>query len=314
MANIPPLVSVQMITYNHEPFIAQAIEGVLMQKTNFKYELVIGEDCSTDNTRKICEEYARNYPDIIRLLPSEKNLGMFANGTRTMKACMNGKYIGICEGDDYWTDPYKLQKQVDFLEKNSRIIAVAHLSKTIFEGVEILNQYYNSKTNAGEYSKRKLLLPAPFHTSSIVFRNIVNFSHPSFPTELLRDYSLIIILSSLGRIKVINEVMSVYRRNLGGTTNRLSVEDIYRINIDMAEKLSQYLKGFYFKKLAIKSHWHKYYLFNSTGKLSFLQKLILINKSIWPSFYFFPSNIPGVISQLLYFFTGIRIGSKWKKK
>lgn len=111
------MVSIKMITYNHEPYIAQAIEGVLMQKTTFKFELVIGEDCSTDLTRKICEDYAKKYPEIIKLLPSEQNLGMIKNGLRTLQAC-EGKYIAFCEGDDYWTDPLKLQKQVDFLEAN----------------------------------------------------------------------------------------------------------------------------------------------------------------------------------------------------
>ncbi len=113
----PPVVSVYMITYNHGNFIAQAIEGVLMQQTNFSVELVIGEDCSTDNTRQVCLEYKEKYPDRIKLVLSEKNLGVGKNGLNTFAACL-GKYIAICEGDDYWTDPLKLQKQVDFLESH----------------------------------------------------------------------------------------------------------------------------------------------------------------------------------------------------
>lgn len=106
-----------MITYNHAPFIAQAIEGVLMQQVNFPFELVIGEDCSTDDTRSICVSYQQRYPEIIKLRIPEHNLGMVANGKENHKACA-GKYIAICEGDDYWTDPLKLQKQVDFLENH----------------------------------------------------------------------------------------------------------------------------------------------------------------------------------------------------
>ncbi len=112
---VPPLVSVKMITYNHAPYIAQAIEGVLQQKTNFHFELVIGEDCSTDGTREIVFEYKKKYPDIIRVITSEQNVGMKKNGYRTMKAC-RGKYIAFCEGDDYWHHTEKLQKQVDYLE------------------------------------------------------------------------------------------------------------------------------------------------------------------------------------------------------
>ena len=112
-----PLVSVKMITYNHEPYIAQAIEGVLIQDTDFPIELVIGEDCSTDRTREIVLDYQKHYPKIIRLITSEKNVGAKENGYRTEQAC-RGKYIAFCEGDDYWHQPLKLQKQVDFLESN----------------------------------------------------------------------------------------------------------------------------------------------------------------------------------------------------
>ncbi len=112
-----PLVSVKMITYNHAPFIAQAIEGVLQQKTNFPFELVIGEDCSIDGTREIVFEYQKKHPDIIRVVTSDKNVGMTKNGLRTMKACQ-GKYIAFCEGDDYWHHPLKLQKQADYLESH----------------------------------------------------------------------------------------------------------------------------------------------------------------------------------------------------
>lgn len=112
-----PLVSVKMITYNHAPYIARAIEGVLQQKTAFPFELVIGEDCSTDGTREIVFEYQKKHPDIIRVITSSKNVGMNKNGLRTTKAG-TGKYIAFCEGDDYWHHPGKLQKQVDYLENH----------------------------------------------------------------------------------------------------------------------------------------------------------------------------------------------------
>ena len=112
-----PLVSVKMITYNHAPFIAQAIDCVLQQKTNFPFELVIGEDCSTDGTRDIVFEYQKKYPEIIRVITSDENVGMKANGIRTGKAC-RGKYIAFCEGDDYWHHPEKLQRQIDYLESH----------------------------------------------------------------------------------------------------------------------------------------------------------------------------------------------------
>ena len=108
-----PLVSIASITYNHEKFIAQAIDSFLMQETDFDFEIIIGEDCSTDDTLKIIKEYKAKYPDIIKLITSESNVGMMTNFIRTLEAC-SGKYIALCEGDDYWTDTLKLQKQVNF--------------------------------------------------------------------------------------------------------------------------------------------------------------------------------------------------------
>lgn len=114
-----PLVSVQMITYGHEKYIAQAIEGVLSQEVNFNVELIISDDCSPDNTKDIVLEKISNHAngDWVKYFRHEKNLGMVENGIFAFKKC-KGKYIAVCEGDDYWTDPSKLQKQFDILEEN----------------------------------------------------------------------------------------------------------------------------------------------------------------------------------------------------
>jgi glycosyltransferase involved in cell wall biosynthesis len=110
-----PLISVRMITYNHERFISQAIESIVSQKTDYPFELIIGEDCSTDRTREITLAYQKKYPEIIRVLAWKKNAGMQENGRQTIRMC-RGKYMAICEGDDYFHHPEKLQLQVDFLK------------------------------------------------------------------------------------------------------------------------------------------------------------------------------------------------------
>lgn len=123
-----PLVSVCMITYNHEPYIRKSIDCVLAQETKFPFELVIGEDCSTDGTREIVFDYQKKYPDIIRVVNSNKNVGAHNNNIRTRKAC-RGKYMAFCEGDDYWHHPRKLQKQVDYLESHPEcglVFSVSH--------------------------------------------------------------------------------------------------------------------------------------------------------------------------------------------
>ena len=113
-----PLVSVLSITYNQERYIAQAIESFLSQHVTFPYEIVIGEDCSTDATMDIVSDFERRYPDIIRVVSSSHNVGVVANFLRTFEACL-GKYVAMCEGDDYWHHPHKLQRQVEFLEAHT---------------------------------------------------------------------------------------------------------------------------------------------------------------------------------------------------
>ena len=123
--NTEPLVSVCTITYQHVKYIKDTLDGIIAQKTDFTFELCLGEDGSTDGTREICENYARKYPEIIRLFIRDRNCPerrhykqpTAYNGLKTLEAC-RGKYIALCEGDDYWTDPFKLQKQVDYLEAN----------------------------------------------------------------------------------------------------------------------------------------------------------------------------------------------------
>jgi glycosyltransferase involved in cell wall biosynthesis len=114
------LVSVAMLTYNHEKYIYQAIESALSQSTNFEFEIVIGEDFSIDSTRNICKEFKKKYPEKIILLENTTNLGLVKNYQKVFNAC-KGKYVAILEGDDFWHDKYKLQKQIDILEKDDTI-------------------------------------------------------------------------------------------------------------------------------------------------------------------------------------------------
>ena len=112
-----PIVSLLLLTYNHSEFIAQAINSILEQKVNFDYEILIGDDCSSDGTCEIVDSYAKKYPNLIKTIRSEQNVGALRNEKRLMEASQ-GKYIAFLEGDDYWVDQFKLQKQVDFLEAN----------------------------------------------------------------------------------------------------------------------------------------------------------------------------------------------------
>jgi glycosyltransferase involved in cell wall biosynthesis len=165
-----------MITYNHENYISKAIESVLMQKTLFPIELIISDDCSSDNTHNIIKEYTKKNPTIIRDNSPRKNLGIMSNFIKTLKTC-SGKYIALCEGDDYWTDPYKLQKQVDFLEANSEFSFCFHKVNWINENENLINNQKAAGT-INYYSPKQIFdikVPIP----SLVMRNNIL----SFPKE-----------------------------------------------------------------------------------------------------------------------------------
>lgn len=210
-----PLVSVCMITYNHESYIAQAIEGILMQKTDFQFELIIGEDFSTDKTRNICLDYERKFSGKICILQGKKNLGMIPNFIKTLDEC-RGKYIAICEGDDYWIDTEKLQKQVDFLESNHDFSMCFHKVEVKYENDEAKN--YISNPYQKEISTFEDLAEGNFiHTLSCLFRNNLFDEFPAWlKTSPVGDYPLHLLNAQFGKIKFFDDVMGVYRINDGG--------------------------------------------------------------------------------------------------
>jgi len=211
-----PLVSIWMITYNHEPFIAQALESVLMQKTSFPFELIIGEDCSSDSTANIVREYAQKFPDIIKARCNSQNIGVTANVIQTLKEC-TGKYIAMLEGDDYWTDSNKLQKQVDFLERNSDFSFTCHriYINDLIKG----EKYADLKDNLFENHVEGLVLDINSYKSgllrtlTIVFRsNILNII-PLASFKIFSDSILSFYLLKSGKGYCFNSFWAIYNKN-----------------------------------------------------------------------------------------------------
>ncbi|MBU3822745.1 glycosyltransferase [Flavobacteriaceae bacterium XHP0103] len=225
--NLNPLVSVCVQTYQHVNYIKQCLDGILMQQTTFPFEIILGEDESSDGTRAICIDYANKYPDKIRLFLRSRKDVIYINGNPTgrynlienLKAC-RGKYIAMCEGDDYWTDPLKLQKQVDFLEANPDYAICFHKVQLLTEGVlseanDVTISRYN-KIKVFPVTLNDLLQQGNFiHTPSVMFRNQVF----DFPFEYwyspIGDYFLYVILANKGYIKRLDDVMAVYRVGVG---------------------------------------------------------------------------------------------------
>jgi len=225
-----PLVSVCMITYNHEDFISQAIEGALMQKTDFPIELVIGEDCSTDRTREICLEYQQKYPEIIRILPREKNLGMMPNFVDTLKNCQ-GKYIALCEGDDYWDNQQKLSYQVDFLEANLDYSGVCTSVKRYFQDTKKFEKepYYKNLglKQKEDITTEKLLKGFLIRTATLMFRN--NLFEPNLIKNFcFGDKFLQLLISTKGDICFFNQEDTVYRVHRGGAMHTIIPQNVHK--------------------------------------------------------------------------------------
>ncbi|WP_291861807.1 glycosyltransferase [Marinilabilia sp.] len=220
-----PIVSVCMITYNHEDYIAEAIEGVLQQKTDFLFKLIIGEDYSKDSTRSICEQYQQKHPKIIKLLPNEGgNLGMMNNLIRTLKAC-DTQYIALCEGDDYWVNENKLQLQVEILNTNKRF-SLVYSYQYILQN-NILNKNINTK--AGTKTKQNIIQGFIPPTRTVLFRNIDGISSflNQFPNHPSGDRLLCYYLSHYGDFICLEDHTAVYRiTNTGVWTKHNNIDRI----------------------------------------------------------------------------------------
>lgn len=249
-----PLVSIHMITYNHAPYIGKAIEGVLAQKTTFPIELVIGEDCSTDGTREIVFEYQGRYPDLIRLIISESNIGAMQNNARTFAACV-GKYVALCEGDDYWTDPHKLQKQVTFLEANPAYAICGHRVKAIDERKPGYSEIIPVRLARNTYSIYDLLRYNFLHTPTIVLRSgryLVNWP-AGWEKVRVGDWMICILAASqLGDIYLMPDLMAVYRIHEGGIHSTKSRKYKVEVAIDLFEVLQENLPSRYEQKIKSK--------------------------------------------------------------
>ena len=253
-----PKVSVSIITFNHEEFIGKAIESVLMQKTDFDVEILIGEDDSSDNTRQIVNRYGHNYPDQIRVFLHNQENKVYINGRPTGRFNFvnnlrqaRGKYIALLEGDDYWTDPYKLHKQVDFLDKNPDFSTCFHWVKWLDQDTQqFRDKLKGPSVIKPQYDIDDLLQYSNFiPTCSAMYRNGLFKDFPEwFWKTGVGDFPLHFLNARHGKIGLINECMAVYRSHKGGahggrklTDNLKRVLDTYAViasNLNLNKRIS----------------------------------------------------------------------------
>jgi hypothetical protein len=248
-----PRVSVAVVAYNHEQFIAQAIEGVLAQEVDFEVELLIGEDCSTDGTRSIVQEYARKYPNVIQALLPDKNLGAAKNFVSVIEAC-TGDFIACLEGDDFWTDSKKLARQVTFLEAHLDCASCFH------NAIAFADDKNNSRPDLSLHKKGNRLMCRPGTktryaqneffkgfvppTCSVMFRReAVGKLPPWFGKLSIGDLPLHVICAEHGLAGYLPEVMAAYRLHSGSSWSSKLFLDKTLLEIEMFGELEQYLQS-----------------------------------------------------------------------
>lgn len=253
------VVSISCITYNHAPYIRECLDGFLMQQCDFDFEILIHDDASTDGTQEIIKKYQLKYPEIIKPIFQTEN--QWSKGVRGINFRFNfprakGKYIALCEGDDYWTDPQKLQKQVDFLEKNEDFSFCFHRTSVLYKDKLVSSAPFNWRT---VFTIEDLIinLPIPKRALSMMFRK--KAIPDPFPFSWMRpgqinlDFTLQILAARNGKIKYLKKDMGVYRVHSGGVW---SSEDAIK-KIDSSIENLYFLEGRFENQQKWKSCFNK---------------------------------------------------------
>lgn len=294
------IVSVSCLTYQHEKYLRQALDSMLMQKTTFAYEIIVHDDASKDNTAAIIREYAEKYPNIIRpILQKENQYSQQVSITHQfILPAARGKYIAYCEGDDYWTDPYKLQKQVDFLEEHPEYMATTHECWEVDEkGKMLSSRYFYGYREQGVYSlethqKKRLLFG---QTATLMHRReAIEFSDPEAAAKFGKikatgDVKKAMLISIRGDTYCCEEVMSHHRRIYAGGDSwsaQLSKINVNRFVFDECLSMQDFAR----EVLGVKLNYSKLLIFYTTIALG--KTILKPDKDKWDSFQYMCSMFP----------------------
>ncbi|WP_113922800.1 glycosyltransferase [Cognataquiflexum aquatile] len=299
--------SVCMITYKHSEFLATAIEGVLIQETNFKVELIISDDASPDRTEEVVQKYLNKSNGSIEIVYHKHsiNMGAIPNFEWTLKQC-SGKYIAICEGDDYWTDPDKLQRQVDFLENNSKYVLSFHDRSVVNTKGELLRKSslptsIKRDLNFSDLAQGVFTVP----TQTVVFRNCIRNFPKDFSSVLNGDTFLFLLLAEKGSFYYEKEISGTsYRVHNGGVWSSINYEKslkeafktynfIYN-HFNKNPLLSRPLLNRRFGLLSY--YWKKNKIKNFTAEFKGIVELIIVNPKL--SNYFLTKSFKYLLSPL----------------
>lgn len=250
-------VTVCMINYNQEKFIQEAIESVLMQECDYDFELLIADDCSTDNSKSIIKNIIKNHPkgNLINLIEREENLGMTPNFFETLKLC-KGEYIALCDSDDFWRDKYKLQKQIEFLQNDKDFVVSFHDVTLFDENSQKINRNYIIEEVKRDYISVELECGAFLMPVTMCFRNVVS----EIPKEAYKvtnwDVFLISLLGEYGNAKFMKDIIPagyrLHQNNISGT--------LTEVNKNYQRKVVFYFLFKYYNRIKKNNIAYNYYL------------------------------------------------------
>lgn len=259
------MVTIRCLVYNHEPFLRQCLDGFVMQQTDFRFEAIVHDDASTDGSAAIIREYAAKYPDIIKPIYETENQYSKRDGSirRIMNAHMRGKYVAYCEGDDYWTDPMKLQKQVDFLESHPDYVLCSHRFKIYNQSKQQMgDDWHDDITAPFSYNLNSLIHDNWYHTPVTVVYRYAAFCMEEYEKyKNAKDATLYFYLLKKGNGYMMTEQMAVYREHSGGVWsgvpyyNRLRADFINRMSIyevDQSDAAACFLRSLYTRLMSRK--------------------------------------------------------------
>lgn len=290
---IQPVLSVCVPAYQHEEFIAECLDSILIQKTNFPFEILIGEDESSDNTRDICKEYAKKHTDKIRLFLRDRKTSqlydehgklLYRFNVKWLRKSARGTYLSLCEGDDYWTNENKLQKQVDFLETHPGYSMCFHNAKVIYTFKPETHLFSNIQE--GEYTGVDIYENRLIPTASVVFVKacIENKDYVFNGNFFFGDLILYLTLAESGKLWYFDDVWSVYRKHEGGMMHDVfdDAENVRKFIIHQKQILQTFPDKY--KKTAHKMiSWFYFLLFRKIFKKNFFEGLYALCKSFYYS-------------------------------
>lgn len=231
----PVMVSIHCLVYNQAPYLRQCLDGFVNQKTKFKFEAIVHDDVSIDGSRDIIKEYAQKYPDIIKPVFETENQYSKNDGSleKSMFPYLRGKYMAICEGDDYWTDPYKLQKQFNILEGNDAVELCYTRSKVFYEDKQSFANYLNADKGPTDFvsimfKEPAITLTSFFRTKS--YKDYWNDIQPGTKGWLMGDTPLFLWLSHKGSVVLLDDVTAVYRMLGESASHSSNIEKQLRFN------------------------------------------------------------------------------------